>query len=73
MGGGDAGQAAGARDQRVAGEIAQVFEAPRADAEQGHHQQPRPAVVTRHASHRAPQPRHHGELVQVSAQQLQAA
>ena len=52
MGGGDAGQAAEARDQRVAGEIAQVFEAPRADVEQGHHQQrqARPAVVARHAA-----------------------
>jgi hypothetical protein len=75
MGGGDAGQAAEARDQRVAGDIAQVLEAPRADVEQRHHQQRQapPAVVTRHAGHRAPQPRHDVEPVQVATDQLQAA
>jgi hypothetical protein len=72
---GEAGYAAEARDQWIAGEIAQVFEAPRTDVEQGDHdqRQARPAVVTGHRCHRATQPRHHVEPVQVAADQLQAA
>ena len=75
MGRGEAGHTAEAGDERVAGEIAQMFEAARADVEQGdHHQrQPRPAVVTGHGCHRATQPRHHVEPVQIAADQLQAA
>jgi len=69
-----AGHATEAGEERVAGEIAQVFKAPGADVEQRHHQQrqPSPTVVARHSGHRATQTRHHVEPVQVAAHQLKA-
>jgi hypothetical protein len=75
MGRGAAGHATEAGDEPVAGEIAQMFEATRADVEQRHHQQrqPAPAVVARNGGDGATQAGHHITPVQISAHQLQAA
>jgi hypothetical protein len=72
---GQAGQAAEARDERIAGEITQMLQAPSADVEQrqDHQGQPRAAVITAQAREGLAQPRDHVDLPQIALQQLEAA
>jgi hypothetical protein len=71
----DARQAAKARDQRIARKITEVLQAPRADVEEGEHEQgkPRTAIVTRDRRQRATQTGDHRELPEVATEELQPA
>jgi hypothetical protein len=69
------GQAAEARHQRIAAEVAQVLEAPGPDVEQRqqHHREPRTAVVAAQPREGLTQPRPQIDVAQIAPKQLQAA
>ena len=73
--GGQPGQAAEARHQRIAAEVAQVLEAPGPDVEQRqqHHRDPRTAVVAAESREGLTQPRPQIDLAQIAPEQLQTA
>jgi hypothetical protein len=68
------GQPAEPRDQRIPGDIAEVFQPPRADVEQGQNQQrhARRTVVAGETGARCPQPLGQADASRVAAQQLEA-
>jgi hypothetical protein len=73
--GGQPGQAAEARHERIAAEVAQVLQAPGPDVEQRQQHQSDPAtpVVTAQPGERLAQPRAEVDLAQIASAQLQAA
>ena len=72
---GQARQPAEARDQRIAGDVAQVLQPARAHVQQCQHEQsePAPTIISARRGTRGPQPLRQVELAQVAAEQFQPA